>query len=103
MKRAFLIAGLFTLAASPVLAKKPVATPSWLVKAHADCVERVVSEYGVVSDKIKLGKNHDDAKDKLNIPGKVNKGAEGIKSFMCKFNEDGALVDVMSMTSDGKL
>ena len=58
---------------------------------------------GVDAGRIKLGKNRDDAKGLLNIPGKVDKGTEGVKSFMCKFNSDGALVDVMSMTSDGAL
>ena len=91
------------LATTPALAKKLAANPAWLAKAKADCTERVVSEYGVDAGRIKLGKNRDDAKGLLNITGKVDKGTEGVKSFMCKFNVDGALIDVMSMTSDGKL
>jgi hypothetical protein len=96
-------AAALTFTAVPALAKKPAAAPSWLAKAKADCTERVVSDYGVDAGRVVLGKNHDDAKGLLNIPGKVDKGTDGIKSFMCKFNSDGALIDVMSMTSDGAL
>jgi hypothetical protein len=84
-------------------AKKASVDPSWLAKAKSDCIARVVTDYGVTADKVTLGKNRDDAKRLLYIPGKVNKGAEGVKAFMCKYNTDGALVDVMSMTSDGAL
>ena len=88
---------------APAYAKNSATAPAWLAKAKADCTERVVSEYGVDAGRIKLGKNRDDAKGLLNITGTVDKGTEGVKSFMCKFNSDGALVDVMSMTSDGAL
>lgn len=97
------MAATFFLAAAPALAKKPAADMTWLANAKADCTERVVSEYGVDSGRVKLGKHRDDTQGKLNIPGKVDKGTEGIKSFMCKFNSDGALVHVMSMTGDGAL
>lgn len=103
MKTLTLVSTALVLIVFPAQAKKPAAAPSWLVKAKADCTERVVSDYGVDAGRIKLGKNRDDAKGILNIPGKVDKGTEGIKDFMCKFNSDGALIDVMSMTSDGAL
>lgn len=103
MKAITLAAVALTLASVPALAKKPAAAPTWLARAKADCTQRVVSEYGVDAGRVKLGKKHDDPKGLLNIAGKVDKGTEGIKDFMCKFNSDGALVDVMSITSDGAL
>lgn len=83
--------------------KRASVDPSWLTKARSDCIARVVTDYGGAADKVTLGKNRDDPKGLLNIPGKVNKGAEGVEAFMCKYNTDGPLVDVMSMTSDGAL
>ena len=97
-----LIAYVFT--STPAANAKPKQVdPPWLAKVKSDCFQRVSGQYGVTADKVSLGKRRDDAKGLLNIQGKVNKGAEGVKSFVCKFNVDGALVDVMSMTSDGAL
>ncbi len=99
---ALLLLALATVS-SQAFAKKASVDPSWLAKGKSDCIARVVTDYGVNADKVTLGKNRDDVKRLLNIPGKVNKGPEGVKVFMCKYNTDGALVDVMSMTSDGAL
>jgi hypothetical protein len=76
MKPSYLV---LTIAASivttaPALAKKIAVDPVWLKKAKSDCIARVVTDYGVTADKVSLGRNRDDAKGLLNIPGKVNKG-----------------------------
>ena len=36
------------------------------------------------------------------VSGTVDKGAEGIKTFKCRFDAKGRFIDVMAMTADGE-
>lgn len=36
------------------------------------------------------------------IRGTADKGTEGIKAFLCRFDSQGGFIDVMALTSDGE-
>jgi hypothetical protein len=80
-----------------------VFLPTWLIKAQDDCIKQVAVDYGTSVEKVILRSHRDDPKGLLLIPGIVDKGEQGRKTFLCKYNRDGALVDVMATTSDGRL
>lgn len=68
------------------------------------CAAAVTKMYGVTQDRIRYDAEGAVATTKsgFELPGQVDKGAEGRKKFKCLFGGDRALKDVMAMTPDGE-
>lgn len=69
----------------------------------AYCRGEVSGMYGTKPHYVLTGQIEDAEYGGLSISGTVDKGDEGIKKFMCRFDKDRNFIDVMAMTSDGKL
>ena len=67
----------------------------------AYCRGEVSSMYGIKPGYVKTGKIVKAKNGSLSISGTVDKGSEGMKKFMCRFDKGGRFIDVMAMTSDG--
>lgn len=69
----------------------------------AFCRGEVSGMYGTRPQYVKTGKIVKEKKGGYAINGTVDKGSEGIKKFKCRFDAKQNFIDVMAMTSDGKL
>lgn len=68
----------------------------------AYCRGEASSFFGVKPVYLKTGKIVKAADGSLSISGTADKGSEGIKSFMCRFDKGRHFIDVMALTSDGE-
>ena len=70
---------------------------------RAECRARVAIQYGmpeaVVNVESPIGAGDDGG---FALPGSVDKGAEGIKTFLCRYSAARTLSDVMATTPDGE-
>ena len=68
------------------------------------CAAAVTKMYAVTQDRIRYDAEGAvvATKSGFELPGQVDKGAEGRKKFKCLFGGDRALKDVMAMTPDGE-
>ncbi len=69
----------------------------------AYCRGEVSGMYGTKPRYVATGQIEQDDEGNLSINGTVDKGNEGIKKFMCRFDKEQNFIDVMAMTSDGNL
>ncbi len=68
----------------------------------AYCRGEVSAMYATPEVHIKTDEILTEEDGSLSIGGAVDKGAEGIKKFKCRFDGKGNVIDVMAMTSDGE-
>ena len=68
----------------------------------AYCRGEVSAMYGVKPAYVKTGKLVRAKDGSSSIRGTVDKGSEGMKEFMCRFDKQGGFIDVMALTSDGE-
>lgn len=96
----------------PMPAQTQVPTSTALVGSGAPvtagnmpafCRGEVAGQYGTKPAYVKTDAPMKQADGSTSIDGTVDKGSEGIKKFRCRFDTNGAFVDVMAMTSDGAL
>ena len=69
----------------------------------AYCRGEVAGMYGTRPHYVKTGKIVRAKDGSYSISGTVDKGNEGIKTFKCRFDTRRNFIDVMALTSDGKL
>lgn len=69
----------------------------------AYCRGEVAGMYGTRPRYVKTGKIVKTKDGSYSISGMVDKGNEGIKKFKCRFDRSRNFIDVMALTSDGKL
>jgi hypothetical protein len=65
------------------------------------CKTEVAKAYAVGDSQITVG-DIVNAENAFTIDGSVDKGAEGVKAFACRFDGQRQFIDVMAMTSDGE-
>lgn len=85
-------------------ASAPAGTGSPITPGNmpAYCRGEVSSMFGTRPTYVKTGSLVKAADGSSSISGTVDKGAEGIKRFKCRFDRSGRFIDVMAMTSDGE-
>ena len=69
----------------------------------AYCRGEVAGMYGTRPYYVKTGKIVKEKDASYSISGTVDRGNEGIKKFKCRFDKNRNFIDVMALTSDGKL
>jgi hypothetical protein len=69
----------------------------------AYCRGEVAGMYGTRPRYVKTGKIVKEKDGSYAISGTVDKGNEGIKKFKCRYDASRNFIDVMALTSDGKL
>lgn len=97
---------------APVPAQTQLPTATALVGSGAPiaagnmpafCRGEVAGQYATKPAYVKTGTPMKQADGSTVIDGTVDKGSEGVKTFRCRFDSNGAFVDVMATTSDGAL
>lgn len=68
----------------------------------AFCRGEVAGQYGTKPIYVTTGKLVKNAKGTTSVSGTVDRGAEGIKKFKCRFDANGRFIDVMALTPDGE-
>ena len=69
----------------------------------AYCRGEVAGMYGTRPHYVKTGTIVKEKDGSYSISGTVDKGNEGIKKFKCRYDAGRNFIDVMALTSDGKL
>lgn len=69
----------------------------------AYCRGEAAGMYGTRPQYVQTGEIVEDKDGSYSIGGTVDKGNEGIKKFKCRFDRSRNFIDVMALTSDGKL
>lgn len=87
--------------AAPTLATTPIQ-PIAPGDRKAYCRGEVSGMYGTKPIYVTTGTLVRGKGATTSVSGTVDKGTEGIKKFMCKYDAKGRLVDVMAMTPDGE-
>lgn len=82
-----------------------VALAEPIIRANmaAYCRGEVAGMYATRPHYVLTGQIEEADDGSLSITGTVDKGSEGIKKFMCRFDKNRNFIDVMAMTSDGAL
>lgn len=98
----------FAFRTAPVLALLALAVtasaePISRGNMPAYCRGEVAGMYGTRPRYVTTGEIETADDGSHSISGTVDKGNEGIKDFKCRFDKDRNFIDVMAMTSDGKL
>jgi hypothetical protein len=68
----------------------------------AACRAKVAEQYGTGADAVLIGAPVTATDGSQSIEGSVDKGAEGVKEFLCEFDASGKLLGVRALTSDGE-
>ena len=94
----------FAISGAAKAASEPAAATDERAMLIA-CTNAVQAMYGVDVMKVRLANEGqiDPTADGFSVKGSADKGAEGKKDFACLYGKDGALKDVMALTSDGAL
>lgn len=71
---------------------------------RAECRTRAAGQYGMPETAMKVDSpvGPGGAGVAFAVPGYVDKGAEGTKTFLCRYAADRKLIDVMATTPDGE-
>ncbi len=93
------LACLVALTASSVARGAPISRGNM----PAYCRGEVAGMYGTRPQYVKTGKIVKEKDGSYSISGTVDKGNEGIKKFKCRYDASRNFIDVMALTSDGKL
>lgn len=91
----------FALAVGPI--SGALAAPVSYNNLVPYCRGEVAGMYGTKPRYVTTGDVEKAQDGSLSISGTVDKGNEGIKAFKCRFDKDRNFIDVMALTSDGKL
>ena len=90
---------LLTMGCSSIAHSEPISRANMA----AYCRGEVSGMYGTRPQYVLTGQIEEAEDGSLSISGTVDKGNEGIKKFMCRFDKNRNFIDVMAMTSDGAL
>lgn len=96
---AVILAGLASTAAVDPAQSAPLSRGNM----PAYCRGEVAGMYGTRPHYVKTEKIAKAKDGSYSISGTVDKGSEGIKQFRCRFDRRRNFIDVMALTSDGKL
>lgn len=99
MRRTHQLISLPFMALSLVAASGAPVAPG---NRKAWCRGEVSAMYGTKPAYVTTGKLLRAKNGTTSVSGTVDKGAEGIKAFKCRFDAKGRFVDVMALTPDGE-
>jgi hypothetical protein len=69
---------------------------------RAECRARAALQYGMPEAAVDVESPIGPATVGFALPGSVDKGAEGVKTFLCRYSAARTLSDVMATTPDGE-